>query len=471
MTIFDKTRIYTLLEQYNPWWKSGQTNETLPVVHRAAYHDVLHTITHAELRRFAVISGARRVGKTTVMKQLIAELLSQGVEPCNILYITFDNPIFKLCRFDQVIQTYEEFVPHQGTYYFFLDEVQYADAWSLWVKTLYDLHQNLRLVATDSASPAIEKGASDSGVGRWRVFRMPTMTFCEYCHMQGIDAGITQIPPLQDLANMSDKEFISFMIKIGNLSPHWNRYLIMGGFPELLHIQNSAEAQRVLREDVVDKVLKRDVPALFDVRNSLQLEKIFLYLCIHTGNLISYSSICSELEGVSKPTLARYIDYLRDTNLLYISQDTHAIGKRGLAARPKIYIADAALRNACLMIENPMTNLADLGIMVETTVYKHFICAFGKHAQVGYMRLAGDKEIDIIVTMPDNSNLLCEVKYRNNSPLTAQDAILSQAGKPNCNGAFVATRDPHDYGVSHTDSGARIIRIPAPVLCYLLSAT
>ncbi len=471
MTIFDSTRIYTLLEQYNPWWKTGQVSEHLPPMHRKTYHEVLHTISNAELRRFAVLSGARRVGKTTVMKQLIVELLSQGVSPGNILYLTFDNPIFKLCGIDQVIQAYEEHVPHQGIYYFFLDEVQYADSWSLWVKTLYDMHQNLRLVATGSASPAIEKGASDSGVGRWRVFRMPTMTFNEFCYMQGIEASNAPLPGLLEIAQMGAKDFNHLMLQFNNLSPYWNRYLQIGGFPELMQVKDTAEAQRVLREDVVDKVLKRDVPALFDVRNALQLEKIFLYLCLHTGNLTSYTSICSELEGVSKPTLARYIDYLRDANLLYLSHDNHSIGKRGLAARPKIYIADAALRNACLMIENPLINPADLGIMVETTIFKHFVCAFSSRAHVGYMRMSADKEIDIVVSLPAGEKLLCEVKYRTHSPITSQDAILSQSTDKKCIGAFVASKDAHDYGITTTESGSRIIRIPAPTLCYLLGAS
>lgn len=471
MAIFDSARIYTLLEQYNPWWKTGQVKENLPTIHRKAYHEVLHTISHQDLRRFAVLSGARRVGKTTVMKQVIQALLNKGVPASNILYLTFDNPIFKLCGFDQVIQAYEKYVPHQGSYYFFLDEIQYADSWSLWVKTLYDLNPELQLVATGSASPAIEKGASDSGVGRWRVFRMPTMTFCEYCYMQGVETAIQNAPTLTEIAHMGEKDLNHLLMQFTHLNPHWNRYLLIGGFPELLHVHDTMEAQRILREDVVDKVLKRDVPSLFDVRNSLQLEKIFLYLCLHTGNLINYASICSELEGVSKPTLARYIDYLRDANLLYVSHDNHSIGKRGLAARPKIYIADAALRNACLMINNPMLNPVDMGIMVETTVYKHFVNAFSAYAHVGYMRLGSEKEIDIVVTTPTGHSLLCEVKYRHHSPISSNDAILSQAADKNCIGAFVASRDSHDYGIFSAESGTRLIRIPAPTICYLLGLT
>ena len=122
-------------------------------------------------------------------------------------------------------------------------------------------------------------------------------------------------------------------------------------------------------------------------------------------------------------------------------------------------------------LENPLLNPADLGIMVETTVYKHFACAFSSHAHVGYMRLSSNKEIDIVVSLPSGTNLLCEVKYRSHSPISSQDAILAQSADKNCIGAFVASKDLHDYGITLNDSGSRLIRIPVPALCYLLGAS
>lgn len=143
----------------------------LPGIRRTAFRQV----ADREIRRFAVLSGARRTGKTTVMLQVIQALLDEGVPPANILYVSFDNPILRLCGFHQVWETYRRFVPHTGVYYAFLDEVQYAEEWSLWVKTLYDTEPQLRVAATGSASPSIERGASDSGA-RWS--RTGTATCC-----------------------------------------------------------------------------------------------------------------------------------------------------------------------------------------------------------------------------------------------------------------------------------------------------
>ena len=471
MSIFEDEQILELIRQFNPWWQTGSVAQELPPIHRSAYREVMETITAADVRRFAVLTGARRVGKTTVLLQVAQELLRQGVPPGNILYVSFDDPILKLCGFAQVLKAYRSYVPHAGVHYFLLDEVQYADEWSLWVKRLYDGTPDLRLVATGSASPSIEKGASDSGVGRWRVLRMPTLTFREYCTVAGVENLPAQLPAPEELAFMAPQEFNMLMMQFSHLQPHWNRYLVQGGFPELVKLQNPARAQQLLREDVVDKVIQRDVPALFDVRSAVHLERIYLYLCLKSGNIISYSEMCKALE-ISKPTLARYIDYLRDANLIYISHSVLSTGKKGLSAQPKIYIADAALRNASLMIANPLANAADLGMMAETAVYKHFRNAYGATAKVGYLRIGGKrKEVDVAVDFfPHNRRILCEVKYKNDAGLPSADALPTLCREGGVAAAFVATKSADDFGISPcpTAGGTPIVRIPAFALCYLL---
>ena len=473
MSLFSDEQILELLKRSNPWWQGEHTLRELPPIHRAAYREVLETVTAEDVRRFAVLSGARRVGKTTVLLQVARALLERGVPAENILYISFDDPILKLSGFAQVLETYRSYIPHTGVHYFLLDEVQYAEDWSLWVKRLYDSEPALRLAATGSASPSIEKGASDSGVGRWRVFRMPTLTFAEYCAVAGVEDLPQGVPTLEELPAMERGAFGMLMMRLSSLQPHWNRYLVQGGFPELVHLQDTARAQQLLREDVVDKVLKRDVPALFDVRNSVFLEKIYLYLCLKSGNIINYAEMSKAL-GVTKPTLSRYIDYLRDANLIYISHSVLATGKKGLSAQPKIYIADAALRNASLALPNPFSDSADLGMVVETAVYKHFQNAYARSAKVGYLRTPGKgKEVDVAVDFfPHDKFILCEAKYRNDAELAPGDALPTLCREGRAAAAFVATKSANDFTIMppFADSGTPIVKIPAFALCYLLNA-
>lgn len=467
--IFGERELYNLLLQVNPWWKTGRVGGVLPELKRRAFYDVLQTLQQPDLRRFAVLSGARRVGKTTVMRQVIAHLLEQGVPAENILYISFDHPVFKLSGLQAVLDVYRTMNYREGVCYYFFDEIQYAEEWSLWVKSLYDHHPEVQLVATGSASPAIERGAADSGVGRWRVFRMPTMLFREYCELQGVHPVAGPLPSLESLGELPTAEFNRLMLQLEELTPHWVHYVQQGGFPELLKLRDEEMVLNILQEDVVDKVLKRDVPALYEVRNPMHLEKIFLYLCLHCGSVFNFDTMSSAL-GVSKPTISRYISYLQDANLIYISHNVKALGKKGLSAQPKIYVADSALRNACLMRYASSGSDAEWGIMAETTVYKHFYHAYARYGTVGFVRgsAGGKNEIDVAVQLRNGRSLYCEVKYRNDTELSAKDAIITQCHAGEDCMAILATKHATDFGRSEVAGAVPMLRIPSAVLCYLM---
>jgi len=70
-----------------------------------------------------------------------------------------------------------------GQKYIFLDEIQYAKDWNNWLKVFYDQNKNWSIVATGSASPLIERGITESGVGRWITITVPTLSFYEYCRL------------------------------------------------------------------------------------------------------------------------------------------------------------------------------------------------------------------------------------------------------------------------------------------------
>lgn len=475
MSLFTDEKLLNLLIQYNPWWKGVPLDEKLvPPHHRFAYYEAEKILMHEDLRRFIILSGVRRIGKTTIMYQLINRLLKKGVSPRNIVYLSFDNPILKLGGFEGVLRAYENTYGSDEEKYFFLDEVQYAENWEVWIKTLYDSRPKFRLVATGSASPTLEKGSADSGVGRWSVLKIPTLSFYEYCDLLQIPTR-PDIPrglrPTQ-LHKMSTSDLSELMGKLSPLQQHFNRYLTVGGFPELALSRDDAFSQRMLREDVVDKVIKRDIMSLFNVRNPLQFEKVFLYLCINSSSMINITTMCKELDHINKSTLTTYIQFLKEANLIYISDPVGVDGKGILKGRPKIYVADAAIRNAVLMLEDVMANPEEMGIMVETTVYKH-IAAFyyTANAQVGYYRRikGNEKEVDVVVELPQG-RILCEVKYRENSHIKETDAIieLTNDEKLKVQGALIITKRAEDYGVTSHNTRIPVVRIPASAFLYLL---
>lgn len=474
MAIVSEEQVIKVLRQYNPWWRnpSAVKDESKPQK-RLAYYEALRMIKHKTLRRFAVLSGARRVGKTTIMYQMMEDLIDEGVHPRNILYVSFDNPIVKLVNVEAVLSAYESLYPIKGTRYIFLDEIQYTDNWELWMKVIYDSRKDIRLTATGSASPILEKGAADSGTGRWSVLKIPTLSFYEYCRLLQLEEPI--LPDkmkITKLVKMNWAELGDLMDRFAPLEGHFNRYLTIGGFPELVLSDDDAYAQRMLREDVVDKVIKRDVLTLFNIRSPLLLEKLFLYLCINSSEIFSVTTAAKELENISVSTIDNYIEALEMSNLIYLAKPVDVGSKGALKGRPKIFIADAAVRNAVLMIDDVLSDEKELGTMVETTVYKHIVSFYqGSTAQLGYFRKAKDnqKEVDVVIEMP-REKILCEVKYRNNSHISASDAIVELCRDENAKvtNAFLITKRLDDYGIVKHEAKVPILRIPAVVFLYLL---
>lgn len=474
MAIVSDDQVIKVLRQYNTWWRNvSEVKEESKPQRRLAYYKALEMMKHKTLRRFVVLSGARRVGKTTIMYQMIDNLLEEGINPKNILYISFDNPIIKLVNVENVLSIYESLYPLDGTKYVFFDEVQYMEDWELWLKVIYDSRKDFRLTATGSASPILEKGSADSGTGRWNVLKIPTLSFYEYCKLLQIKTPI--LPKhlkLTELVKMNKAELGDLMEQFVSLEGHFNRYLMIGGFPELVLSDDDVYAQRMLREDVVDKVIKRDVLTLFNIRSPLLMEKLFLYLCMNSTEIFSVTTAAKELENTSVSTVESYITALQMSNLIYLSKPVNVGSKGALKGKPKIYIADAAIRNAVLMVDDILSDEKELGAMVETAVYKHILSFYqGCTAQIGYFRKAKDnqKEVDVVVELP-RQKILCEVKYRNNSHIPASDAIveLCRDKESKVTDAFIITKRLEDFGIAQHETNVPVFRVPAIVFLYLL---
>lgn len=470
MAITTKEGILKVLTAFNPWWKTGSISEKMAKTYkRFAFYEAMKWLNQKGLRRTVVLTGTRRVGKTTIQYQMIDNLLKSGVQPQKIVFISMDHPMLKLAGINDILECYHESIyPEQDIYYFF-DEVQYAQDWDKWLKTIYDMQPDTRVVATGSASPALMKGNQESGAGRWTVIQVPTMSFYEYCELLDLDRPqLPQSLKVTQMTRMTRQEQAGIMLQLSKVQNHFIRYLQVGGFPELALADNDLMAQQIMREDVVDKVLKRDLPSLYKIRNATELERIFLYLCNVSSEIVSIEAIAKELSGVSRPTVENYIQYLESANLIYQSWPVDMAGKKPLKASPKIYIADAAIRNAVLMDESLLTDATEMGKIVETAVYKH-VAAFyyQNNTSVGYYRGGRKgKEIDIVVDKPKAYNILIEVKYREAAPIKDDDAISELCS--GASAAIIVSKSADDFGMRQASSGGEMLCIPAFAFLYLL---
>jgi predicted AAA+ superfamily ATPase len=108
--VIDDAELLRVLRSFNPWWTTGRVPAHLvPPVRRSAYHILRRRLAQPRWRRALVLQGPRRVGKTTLLYQLAADILDQGVlVPRRILYVSFDHPVVKLARLDQVVRVFQE---------------------------------------------------------------------------------------------------------------------------------------------------------------------------------------------------------------------------------------------------------------------------------------------------------------------------------------------------------------------------
>lgn len=462
-----------VLKEFNPWWGSWGRGALahLPNWRRAAFHEINHWLINPPAHRALLVSGARQIGKTTLLLQNIDELLKQGVPPSRILYATFDHPLLKLAGLQGLVELWRSREPDsRETEYLFLDEIQHTDDWQIWLKHQVDFQKNRRIVVTGSATPLLEKD-QESGVGRWHTVRLATLSFFEYLRIKGVATpAIPELPSLANLFQWSEERRAMVGQEARELVGRFHEYLLRGGFPQTALVPGLFEAQRLLREDIVDKVLKRDMTALFGVRRVVELERLFLYLCMHDGGMLDMAELCRSLQ-VTKPTAANYLNLLEAAHLIR-RLAPHGYGKEILRARHKVYLADPGIAPSVMLKgESLLENPAALGATVETAFVRHVVARYYRQGfSFSYWR-GGPRQVEVDIIAESQGRLTpFEVKYLSGGVQPADlKGLAALCRLRQVDRAYVITRDPTDFGpIELRDCPTRIMKIPAPLACHWL---
>ena len=465
--LVEKNDVIAVLREFNPWWDKGQLTD-IPSWNRAAFSELMTWTTEPPSARATLLSGARRVGKTTLFRQAIHQLLENEIPPQNIFYATLDHPLFKLTGLESLLQIWHELFPNlKGTEYLFLDEIQNIPDWQTWVKHQIDFQKNSRIALTGSAIPLFTKG-TESGTGRLHTIKLPTLSFYEYLKILKISSP--DLPKLSSLAEVQKQSNLDWIAEMGkSLLGHFHEYLQRGGFPETAQIDDVRIAQKLLREDIIDRVLKRDMTDVFGIRNVAELERIFLYLCYHDGGMLNISQLSKTL-GLSNKTVSNYIDVLEAASLIYRLRP-YGYGKRVLKGHSKIYLADPAIFGSLFLKgKGILENATKLGAAVESAFFKHVFTRYYQES-IGFTYWRGNtgKEVDIIAEACGEL-IAFEVKYRASKSKPKDLAGLKElAEKYNVDRAYVITGSAHDFGPLQLSDTLTVQRIPAWLACYWLS--
>jgi predicted AAA+ superfamily ATPase len=209
------------LEELNHWWtEKAVKKEFTPPTYRDLYASIKNDLHR---RQIQILTGLRRVGKSTIFYQLIDHLIKGEITPLQIVYCNFDEPELQDKRIDELLKEYTRLTDvdyKKERVYLFLDEAQKAKNWVSDVKLIYDNLRNIKILVSGSASLNILSEAKRSLAGRAVYYELKPLSFREFLRLKGIRVDDRRFLLYRDLL---EKEFNKFLIR---------------PFPELIHEQD-----------------------------------------------------------------------------------------------------------------------------------------------------------------------------------------------------------------------------------------
>lgn len=397
------------MAEQNPWRSTGKVPPAwnLPV-RRPLANQLWQRLERDDPRRFQVVLGPRRVGKTTSLYQTVQALLDRGITPARLWWLRLDHPVLMTMELGRLVRLVLDIIkatPDQPAY-FFLDELVYAEMWDLWLKTFYDEKWPIRIAASSSSTAVLRQRRTESGAGRWDELYLAPYLFTEYL---ALTSRPRPVPVQEHLAATIDA-CIALPLDLASLDASRRRFVLTGGFPELLARREQQEAddatallesQRTLRSDAVERAIYKDIPQAFGVDNPMLLERLLYTLGGQMCGVLSPTTLTQTLGGMTQPTLDKYLTYLEQSFLVFTlpnySGSEASIQKRGR----KLYFVDGAVRNAALQRGiAPLSDDREMGLLLENVVAGHLHAA-AQQAQVKlYHWRDGNDEVDIIWDHP-----------------------------------------------------------------------
>ncbi len=423
-----KEKLKKLLYFHNPWWIDHRVPDSLKLTYRRPVLKKL--LEYFKLDRAILIKGPRRTGKTTLLYQIIDELITKReITAQNIIYLSCDDPELKLLtnpssdsriNLSNILDVYEqlrektiiELKPNEKIY-LFLDEIHFWEGWQFEIKKYFDKKYPLKFILSGSSASLIKRG-SESLMGRTIEELILPFGFYEFLSCQLKDKRLNKI-----ILNLQKNFTPSNLLKgvtglfsdsispIDQLIPYQSKikilfaeYLNRGGFPHLLEVENPILWQRLLREDVIEKVIYRDLVDLYEIKKPQVLEKFFLYLAGHSSDIMNITSIANSL-CLSREYTLKYLNYLIESFLVFGIKKYSPSVEKQIRSNQKVHLIDSGL--ITVFGGGNKEKRVD-GQKVESLIGRCFL-----KEKVFYWRER--EEVDFVLDI--NSLLPVEVKYRN----------------------------------------------------------
>jgi uncharacterized protein len=405
-----------------------------------------------------------------MLKHLIASLLDDGVVGTQVLFLSIDTPLYSGRSLESLVQMFTDLHQHPAAkpLWVLFDEVQYLKDWEVHLKSLVDSYPHIRFVASGSAAAALRMKSRESGAGRFSEFVLPPLTFAEYLRFAGQEEAL-----IRD-ADAAPRGVPSYLATdITALNAEFIHYLNYGGFPEaVMNPVVRANPARFLRQDIVDKVLLKDLPSLYGIGDTQELNRFFNVLAFNTGNELGPEAL-SKHSGITTAKLNDYLEYLEAAYLIRRVQRIDDNALRLQRARTfKVYLTNPSIRAALF----GMVSADDeaMGNLAETAVWSQWLHSTEVSRSLHYARWkAGrqDLEVDIVSLDPrtQKPRFAVEIKWSDRAPqeLNQLRGLRELAAKhPLARQPLVTTRT---VTTQATVDGTTIEFMPVALHCYTIA--
>lgn len=380
--------IDTFISNQNPQW----TDENyIPKEIGWPRREIFTAVEEWLKKRFILaLIGVRRVGKSTIIKQIIGSLILKKLNR-RIVYFSFEKIQLKLepLLLQKIIMYYLENVLGEKIYeikdrtYFFFDEIQNIPNWQEIIKSFYDQNENLKFVVSGSSSLFVRRVSRESLAGRIIEININILSFSEYLSLAHPDFMLRPKSKTWVFAN------------IGILNNHFEKYLRVGQFPEIITQKMNYRQAGEYLETIEEKITQQDLPKIFPIEHPEILSLILNQIKICPGQRIEYGEFAQNA-GIDQRTMAKYFDFLQKGFLLFLCRNFGKKPLKSLRVARKAYLVSS---NLCSRTAMPF--------LVENYIFNLY---YNREFSVCFQK---EKEIDFVVQDKEKDLILAEVKYQN----------------------------------------------------------
>lgn len=338
---------------------------------------------HLLQKQVTVITGMRRVGKSTALQYLLSQVTHSNrmYFDCERIEIRvlFNRPDYESIAEELQLRGLDFSKPCVIA----LDEIQLVENLPSFIKYIYDTYK-VKFIVTGSSSYYMKNQFSESLAGRKRIFEMYPLSFKEFLHFKKVN--IRQ--PQKYAWQLYNKAWY-------NRCKDWyEEYVQYGGFPEVV-LQSAKKDKEELLKDIINSYVELDVKLISDYSASEDLYKLVKLLAARAGNKIDYSKL-SSVAGINRQKITSYIQLLEYTYLIYLVKPfTRNIDKE-ISQQPKLYFADTGILNT----------LAGLQISSGQLFENSVAAQLKPLGEIQYYQKKTGQEIDFIF----NNTMAIEVK-------------------------------------------------------------